>query len=319
MIAEPLTEEELFKLRASLDLRSGYLTSADRLSARLLATLYARSAIGVSREVLRVWWEVHHEIDGSGSSKIPTFVSFDRIALALEHARARRSGNCDVKVVRVTRARKAVSTEPLTEPLTEKELSKLRASALYGGRADTPERWVIRLAIVRPTDVMRYFADARGSRKTPTRSKAAVFASYEDAIRALEKSVDVDAPFLYRPFRLRPRARRKDSDKRLREQRDSLIAQLNAATAARREVQADLSVMRESYTKVFREPAGIAMLLNCPRCHAQHEDVGEWLTRPHKTHQCQRCAHEWRPANVPTIGVLALGAGHPTPTTKDRT
>lgn len=53
-----------------------------------------------------------------------------------------------------------------------------------------------------------------------------------------------------------------------------------------------------------REP--IPMLLACPSCHAPHLDEGIWATRPHRTHQCQLCGHEWRPALVPTVGVAEL-------------
>lgn len=47
----------------------------------------------------------------------------------------------------------------------------------------------------------------------------------------------------------------------------------------------------------------IPTLLWCPECGEQHIDEGEWETRPHKTHQCQSCGHEWRPYEVPTRGV----------------
>lgn len=47
----------------------------------------------------------------------------------------------------------------------------------------------------------------------------------------------------------------------------------------------------------------VSMHLLCPRCGAIHLDEGEWATRPHKTHQCQSCKHEWRPFEYPTVGV----------------
>jgi len=50
----------------------------------------------------------------------------------------------------------------------------------------------------------------------------------------------------------------------------------------------------------------IEMILHCPMCHAQHEDEGEFAKRPHRTHLCLQCGHEWRPANVPTRGVRHL-------------
>lgn len=50
----------------------------------------------------------------------------------------------------------------------------------------------------------------------------------------------------------------------------------------------------------------IPIVIACPKCREPHIDEGEWETRPHKTHQCQACLHEWRPANVPTVGVRSL-------------
>ena len=54
-----------------------------------------------------------------------------------------------------------------------------------------------------------------------------------------------------------------------------------------------------------RAPASapIAMMLDCPACEALHVDEGEWATRPHKTHQCQGCGHEWRPVPYATVGI----------------
>jgi len=49
----------------------------------------------------------------------------------------------------------------------------------------------------------------------------------------------------------------------------------------------------------------IPTILHCPQCNSLHVDEGEWKTRPHKTHQCQACGHEWRPYSVPTVGIPA--------------
>lgn len=54
------------------------------------------------------------------------------------------------------------------------------------------------------------------------------------------------------------------------------------------------------------EPAPIPMHLWCPLCHAQHFDEGEFATRSHKTHTCQKCGLHWQPALVPTVGVRFL-------------
>lgn len=47
----------------------------------------------------------------------------------------------------------------------------------------------------------------------------------------------------------------------------------------------------------------VTLSLWCPDCGQPHVDEGEWETRPHKTHQCQACGHEWRPFDYPTVGV----------------
>lgn len=65
-------------------------------------------------------------------------------------------------------------------------------------------------------------------------------------------------------------------------------------------------------------PAPIDMMLFCPQCGLQHVDAPEthdsvsvdghgwvpWTNPPHKSHLCHRCGHIWRPADVPTNGVL---------------
>jgi hypothetical protein len=62
-----------------------------------------------------------------------------------------------------------------------------------------------------------------------------------------------------------------------------------------------------------RAVGALPMLLTCPSCNQLHVDEGEWATtRLHRTHQCQaivngqRCGFEWRPSNVPTVGVAKL-------------
>lgn len=48
----------------------------------------------------------------------------------------------------------------------------------------------------------------------------------------------------------------------------------------------------------------LTMVLHCPACDMQHIDEG--ATKPHRTHQCQGCKHEWQPADVPTVGVKSI-------------
>lgn len=50
-------------------------------------------------------------------------------------------------------------------------------------------------------------------------------------------------------------------------------------------------------------PLPLPIAIWCPKCSAPHVDEGEWATRPHKTHQCQSCKHEWRPFPYATVGV----------------
>lgn len=63
-------------------------------------------------------------------------------------------------------------------------------------------------------------------------------------------------------------------------------------------------------SQVWADPASkpIPMILHCPVCHARHIDEGEFATKSHHSHACQNigCGNVWRPALVPTVGVLAL-------------
>lgn len=68
---------------------------------------------------------------------------------------------------------------------------------------------------------------------------------------------------------------------------------------------------RESLEPLSNPPATsvappIPMLLTCPACGARHIDAGDFVTKVHHTHACQRCGMVWRPAIVPTVGVRFL-------------
>ena len=111
-----------------------------------------------------------------------------------------------------------------------------------------------------------------------------------------------------------------------------LETRIQADPAMARAILAELSPITD-------EP--IPMVLHCPKCHVQHidapdenpcgdgcqysKDIGmwpehscgdkcmymqpgspRWTNPPHKTHLCNGCGHLWRPANVPTTGVVAL-------------
>lgn len=47
----------------------------------------------------------------------------------------------------------------------------------------------------------------------------------------------------------------------------------------------------------------VPMNLTCPACNEPHVDEGVWASRPHKTHECQRCKHFWQPHPYPTVGI----------------
>lgn len=43
---------------------------------------------------------------------------------------------------------------------------------------------------------------------------------------------------------------------------------------------------------LLARPAGPSRaVFFCPKCAAKHIDLGEWATRPHHTHLCQKCGH----------------------------
>lgn len=56
----------------------------------------------------------------------------------------------------------------------------------------------------------------------------------------------------------------------------------------------------------FRRAEPVPIATSCPTCGTQHIDEGEWATRPHKTHQCQKCGAQWRPHDFPTVGILPV-------------
>jgi hypothetical protein len=40
------------------------------------------------------------------------------------------------------------------------------------------------------------------------------------------------------------------------------------------------------------------------RCQQTGQEFTSWLNPPHKSHRCHKCNFVWRPADVPTNGVL---------------
>jgi predicted RNA-binding Zn-ribbon protein involved in translation (DUF1610 family) len=83
---------------------------------------------------------------------------------------------------------------------------------------------------------------------------------------------------------------------------DCILGKLNLRERPPRKNK--LAIARCSTCSLRIEP--IPMLLWCPICTERHIDTGEFATRPHHTHACQSCGMVWRPAVVPTVGVLFL-------------
>lgn len=87
------------------------------------------------------------------------------------------------------------------------------------------------------------------------------------------------------------------------------------------EFGADLQKQRAAPAAVQAQPEEqpIPMILFCPKCGKQHIDApatsenephphpGMWTNPPHKSHLCHGCGTVWRPADVPTTGVAAIG------------
>lgn len=64
-------------------------------------------------------------------------------------------------------------------------------------------------------------------------------------------------------------------------------------------------VKGEESNRLLSDP--IPMILFCPACNWQHIDKQGWTGKPHRTHLCENCKHEWRPSHRSTVGVLDLG------------
>jgi len=58
--------------------------------------------------------------------------------------------------------------------------------------------------------------------------------------------------------------------------------------------------------------AAFRLCMFCQSCGKLHVDIGEWATRPHKTHLCvdddsgPGCGARWKPSEYPTVGVATL-------------
>lgn len=104
------------------------------------------------------------------------------------------------------------------------------------------------------------------------------------------------------------------------EKRVKLRSDLDTARQALAEAQKQAAMSGRALAAVTdRAAEPIAMHLWCPSCGTQHLDVGEFATRPHKTHTCQSCGFCWMPCLQPTCGVQFLpGTKNPTARTWTR-
>lgn len=106
-------------------------------------------------------------------------------------------------------------------------------------------------------------------------------------------------------------------EERMRTALEAIAAQCDSSSAAGHDpMQAEYCDYKEH--KIARAALGapegqsppIPMVLHCPKCGLQHVDAPEpevgWTNPPHKSHLCHGCRTVWRPAAVPTNGVLSV-------------
>jgi len=62
--------------------------------------------------------------------------------------------------------------------------------------------------------------------------------------------------------------------------------------------------LRNHYEAVLDEPKPLRIC--CEICGTLHIDTGDFKTKPHKSHTCQKCGHTWMPALFHTVGVRFL-------------
>lgn len=74
------------------------------------------------------------------------------------------------------------------------------------------------------------------------------------------------------------------------------IIRLQALAAHLSRVERAFRTDMSRWTPVDRE-------ITCPRCLSRHIDRGQWRRKPHRTHLCEACDHQWRPFDYPTVGV----------------
>ena len=101
------------------------------------------------------------------------------------------------------------------------------------------------------------------------------------------------------------------------------IAALHPGTSTWDKLNEAADAWAEMASEVERLSAPIDMILHCPACLEQHidepemhaqivdgvdvgDDVEGWTNPPHRSHLCQHCGFQWRPADVATNGVAKI-------------
>lgn len=83
----------------------------------------------------------------------------------------------------------------------------------------------------------------------------------------------------------------------------ALDRELNLVRGMMQQLQTDIRTITKQMEDLEKP---VPMLLWCPLCHFRHVDKGEFATKAHKSHACQKCGMVWRPAVRPTVGVQHL-------------
>lgn len=71
---------------------------------------------------------------------------------------------------------------------------------------------------------------------------------------------------------------------------------------------AEPDICKCGHSSLIHEPPNEKAIFRCADygCPCTNFDVA-WLNPPHRSHLCHRCGTIWRPADVPTNGVRAIG------------
>ena len=86
----------------------------------------------------------------------------------------------------------------------------------------------------------------------------------------------------------------------------SLKTEVRSLQEQLRLARKEITCIEETAMMKSLNPPPVPLLLWCPECKTRHVDIGEFATRRHHSHACQKCGLVWRPSVQATIGVLFL-------------